>query len=234
MPVRLVCANCDKVFEKPRSHSAAYRGLEHDFCGRNCYDEYQRRNSIVVPCANCGKDVHLTPARQKNEVHTCSRKCKSEWMSKNLVGENNPSWKGGPIILECEVCGTEFETVQYHVDRNARFCSTKCYGEWRRESGMAAGENNPMYRDGTTSVTLLRLKDRDWKRLADNIREERGNKCQVCGTLGNGRGLPVHHIVPWSVSQDDSPENLLVVCQSCHASLDNLYYTQGVTPYFPV
>ena len=41
-------------------------------------------------------------------------------------------------------------------------------------------------------------------------------QCELCGSR---RGLEVHHIIPFSLGGDDSAENLIALCQSCHAKL---------------
>ena len=45
---------------------------------------------------------------------------------------------------------------------------------------------------------------------------EDAGMCELCGSK---RGLEAHHIIPVVCGGDDSDENLICVCQSCHARL---------------
>jgi 5-methylcytosine-specific restriction endonuclease McrA len=224
MGVQVMCHTCEKVYEIPLSFTAEYRGMEHNYCSRKCYDEWQRRNKVSKDCLVCGKTFIVPP--HFSEQRYCSRKC----MGIAKTGTNNPFYKGGELT-HCETCGKEFYIQPNRKKVNARFCSSGCYGVWRQQSGISSGENNPMYRDGSTMRTYTRLRRKEWKQIADRIRDERGNVCQVCGIDGSRKKLPVHHRVPYDIGQDDSDENLLVVCQSCHATLDNIYYSTGLVPY---
>lgn len=60
-----------------------------------------------------------------------------------------------------------------------------------------------------------------WKQRAQEIRH-RDKVCRHCGKTAqeNGRALDVHHIVPYHISHDNSHENLITLCRSCHAKAD--------------
>ena len=49
----------------------------------------------------------------------------------------------------------------------------------------------------------------------DKVVEEAG-RCELCGSR---RGLEAHHIIPIVCGGDDSYDNLICVCQCCHARL---------------
>lgn len=49
---------------------------------------------INLVCKECKKEFSVIKARE-NKAKFCSKKCKSLWMSKNLIGKNSPSWRGG-------------------------------------------------------------------------------------------------------------------------------------------
>ena len=227
--VSVTCASCRKVYSLPRSLTAEYRGTKNNYCSEECYKAY-RSQQVTVVCEECNKPFQVWRSRYaRGNVRFCSEKCSTKWRGEHLKKHNpNPSNR---IKLNCEVCGKSFEEVPSRIKQNARFCSTKCYGKWRERSGISSGQKNPMYRDGSTERTMSRLRKAQWKRIADQIRAERGNKCQVCGREGKGKKLPVHHKIPWEISRDDSPTNLLIVCQSCHVRLDILYYEKGIVPY---
>lgn len=49
----------------------------------------------------------------------------------------------------------------------------------------------------------------------DKVVKEAG-RCELCGSR---RGLEAHHIIPVVCGGDDSYDNLICVCQCCHARL---------------
>ena len=55
----------------------------------------------------------------------------------------------------------------------------------------------------------------NWNRLRHALFKEAGYRCQVCGRYAKG-DLHLHHIVPISISHDNSRENLIVLCSDCH------------------
>lgn len=53
-------------------------------------------------CSICKKSILISPARQKNRLHHCSRKCYAVWIRKSKIhsGNNNWNWKGGITSLK--------------------------------------------------------------------------------------------------------------------------------------
>jgi 5-methylcytosine-specific restriction endonuclease McrA len=54
----------------------------------------------------------------------------------------------------------------------------------------------------------------------ESIRERDGHRCQGCGRASVETVLTTHHMIPWEVTHDDSPENLTTLCRSCHTAVD--------------
>ena len=48
-----------------------------------------------------------------------------------------------------------------------------------------------------------------------------GGKCEKCGSVGDFRGLSGHHIKKRRY-QDDSPENLIILCGKCHSEEEHI------------
>jgi 5-methylcytosine-specific restriction endonuclease McrA len=99
--------------------------------------------------------------------------------------------------------------------------------------GKLKGENNPNYKDG---ISLKKFKNafgmepEEWKKLAQEIRERDNFTCQYCGKKG---ATDVHHIIPRRIKIDNSPENLITLCRSCHIKIEHLtdeYLAQGKDP----
>jgi hypothetical protein len=75
------------------------------FCSRKCKATWQKqlsgsrspswRNANPErPCDNCGK-VFKPKSGKPRQHYFCSRTCKGQWMSSNLVGARAPRWTGG-------------------------------------------------------------------------------------------------------------------------------------------
>ena len=63
-----------------------------------------------------------------------------------------------------------------------------------------------------------RLKGKALDLLHKEIRKRDRNKCVVCGTTASMMNpYPAHHIVYKSQGGDDSLENLVSLCPTCHA-----------------
>jgi ATP-dependent DNA helicase RecQ len=62
----------------------------------------------------------------------------------------------------------------------------------------------------------LRLDSRQYDTLRNQVLRRDGWRCQSCGTMSN---LEVHHKEFRSQAGDDSEENLITLCNACHASL---------------
>ena len=65
-------------------------------------------------------------------------------------------------------------------------------------------------------VPPLRLDPALYERLRQQILRRDGWRCQSCGTMSN---LEVHHREFRSHSGNDSEENLITLCTSCHARM---------------
>lgn len=58
-----------------------------------------------------------------------------------------------------------------------------------------------------------------WKKLSSLVKRRDGIQCQICG---DRKGNPycvlhAHHIVPRSQGGPDEPENVITLCDLCHA-----------------
>jgi len=74
--------------------------------------------------------------------------------------------------------------------------------------------------------TRLRLDPASYESLRQQILRRDGWRCQFCGTVAN---LEVHHKQFRSHAGDDSEENLITLCASCHEEI----HSPQVGPYVP-
>jgi 5-methylcytosine-specific restriction endonuclease McrA len=64
----------------------------------------------------------------------------------------------------------------------------------------------------------IRFTQMEWKELRKKIYERDNWTCQKCGKHG-GR-LNCHHIEPWRISKNNSPNNLITLCLPCHGTIE--------------
>jgi len=69
----------------------------------------------------------------------------------------------------------------------------------------------------------IRLDPVSYETLRQQVLRRDGWRCQSCGTMAN---LEVHHKQFRSQSGDDSEENLIALCATCHAGAHGMF---GVT-----
>ena len=62
----------------------------------------------------------------------------------------------------------------------------------------------------------LRLDPIAYESLRQHVLRRDGWRCQSCGSMSN---LEVHHTEFRSLSGDDSEENLITLCSTCHSSV---------------
>lgn len=126
----------DKIYQSPNICPT---------CGKECKSEKGMKqhhtrthgeslNRVERKCSQCGDIV----VKDYNEIKNCdnifcSDKCDSEWRSENLTGSNHHNHKERVTLL-CEFCEESFEEYPYRAD-DARFCSQKCSGKFKTESG---------------------------------------------------------------------------------------------------
>jgi hypothetical protein len=168
--------------------------------------------NIEVMCANpgCNNTKMVYPCHKKAYGHFfCSDKCKGEYRSKVIRGENHPKWKPR-IEVSCAFCGENLTITATRKRLYGKsFCNVDCQGKWISEN--KAGSNNANWRGGKSFEPYPTT----WNfRLREAIRDRDGRECQVCGKAENGERLAVHHID--YEKTNIAPENLVALCHTCH------------------
>lgn len=62
---------------------------------------------------------------------------------------------------------------------------------------------------------MMREKTAEFKKILKERMEDIG-KCELCGSK---RGLELHHCIPYSLGGEDTEDNLILVCSTCHSKL---------------
>lgn len=68
----------------------------------------------------------------------------------------------------------------------------------------------------------------DWEETVKAVIRRDGNRCHACGSPKN---LDVHHIIPRRISNNDSCDNLVTLCSSCHKKIENMFLRYGRTHF---
>jgi len=85
----------------------------------------------IVKCEICSKEFKITPQREKNKHHTCSRKC---------MGLFNQKEKR----LTCDFCGKLFHRKESHVKKHKnKYCSSEC--RYKHKTTTFSGDNNHQF-----------------------------------------------------------------------------------------
>jgi len=79
------------------------------------------------------------------------------------------------------------------------------------------GSKNFNWRGGVTLENRSRFNTLEWRGVTKKCRERDNYTCQKCNKK---RSIEVHHIIPWRITKDDSLDNLVTLCKSCHLKIE--------------
>lgn len=78
---------------------------------------------------------------------------------------------------------------------------------------------NPEVRELWKSNYLDYIKSKPWKILSERIKQQRGNKCQLCSKTNN---IQVHHNTYKRLGKEED-NDLIVLCESCHIKFHRVF-----------
>ena len=88
------------------------------------------------------------------------------------------------------------------------YCSKQCQSAGRKQTR----------EDQKTRTTCT-----SWVNIRNTVRKRDNWTCQICGKK-KGITLHCHHIIPYRASKDNSIDNLITLCSSCHSKEERKYY----------
>lgn len=158
------------------------------------------------PCPKCGR---IKNARSK----TCCF-CAGK-------GRGN-SARRQTVERKCKGCGATFEIPVWRAKQNrGYFCCLECKNSFQKT---LIGVKSPKWRGGTRT----RFGDRStaWK-VARLWAMARGKEqCEQCGKHLSGYDAVIHHKKPYKECQNYieafGPNNIVLVCRSCHGKIECL------------
>lgn len=216
------------------------KNQENWYCSEECNDEWLSENRVgedhpqydrvSTECDWCGNPKEVKPSVfEKRDHNFCGGGCAGNWWSENRVGENHPRWAGGPVGMECEVCG-DIKQVKRANTEKFRTCSRSCHGDIRQEE--MRGESNPNWVPDSTDYYGENWLEQRRKRI-----DRDGYQCIDCGQTREqhkeeyGVDLIVHHVIPrrrfntgeeldWQSA--NRLTNLRTVCHECHGKWEGI------------
>lgn len=223
------CPVCNKEYQ---ADLGRLRHGRQTTCSRKC--SYKLRgskseNSINIVCPVCGKDFQRPPSRIERVTHQsfCSSECHYKGRGIGLSGRvvNKPyDIKRVIRVRHCDQCNSEYSQRK----TTQKYCCRKCFE--LSHSKTMLGENNPSYIDGRSKQRRGYRGD-NWGKIRKSVYLRDNYTCGDCGVkcvskkMANsnhdlsGKIIQCHHIVPYRVSKDNSMENLITLCLTCHSKI---------------
>jgi len=219
-PDIVICDNCKKDFHKKNKSS------NHNFCHRNCYNEYRMENNItgdrikkVIHCKECNTEIITT----YHAKIFCSIHCRNVYQRR----------------YDCEYCNIEYYAIysareQKQLFGNIGYCSDNCEHSHKQNNELArrkaiskafTGSKHPNYRHGIKKRRYS-TDEISWAKLSEKIRRRDNHQCQGCLILQSDLNykLHVHHIKPFvacdSIKEANNKNNLISLCNGCHTTAD--------------
>lgn len=188
MPIIKECAQCGKTIKVSPSKNS-----KHNFCNKECYTLFHKRNTKTFICEICGKSFESSNHTNANRF--CSREC---YNKQHSLQEK---------IRTCPTCGKTFEAKTI----TDKFCSKECYNKNRH---MPSGQNHWNWQGGISLLNDHR-DSAEYKKWRLQV-YERDNFC--CTQCGSKIKLNAHHIKPWKSYPElrYALDNGITLCEKCH------------------
>jgi len=221
------------------TYQADKRRLKHGrqtTCSRKCSYDLRAlglaKTKIRHSCPVCLSEFERLPCQNKSsQAIYCSQDCaykgRALGFTKRTVTKpyDIVHSQEKPVFVDCQQCGKTIRTIPSKKDRT-RFCSTNCQSKHLQDA--MKGSANPSWVDGR-SYEKRCYRGSEWERIRAAAYKRDNYTCQSCGVHCIGRKemsksnahrlIQCHHIVFWKDSQDNSLENLVTLCASCHAKV---------------
>ena len=204
----LVCPVCSAPFKQMRAEveKRRRRGQENFYCSPPCVKAALSAR-FTVGCRHCGGKIPKADGRKY-----CSPGCLK--LARAARAETR----------SCPQCGVGFRPKGSRTQYCGRACANAAH------SARMVGAGNAHFKTGTSYAQWFRL-------MRPLILQRDQYQCRVCtapdrpypvtraGKTTLRSSLLVHHIN--ERPQDNRPQNLIVLCKTCHA----VHHKSAVTPY---
>ncbi|HLY40468.1 MAG TPA: NUMOD3 domain-containing DNA-binding protein [Terracidiphilus sp.] len=176
---------------------------------------------VHVPCAACGADLLRSTTRAKrncfcNATHMLRYRYDNNLVDRNAIVANAHKameaihWRRG--MPNPAVAGENSPAKR--PEARAKIRAAKLERNWMR------GRTGKLHHNWQGGKIWWRGKE--WDEIKLSIRQRDGFMCAECDMTEWqhiqtwGHPLHVHHIIAYRISHDNSPLNLITLCDSCH------------------
>lgn len=191
------CPSCGRSFDTERGMKVHY-GYKHE----------GSIAGVAAECDECGESIRRERWKHETYDHLfCSQACHEKYHTDRET-------------VECRNCGDSKEVHAYRLERSENFfCGRECSSEWMSEHYNGPEHHN--WRGGKSMYDAVKrsLGEKSWKTYRKRARD-RGGDCRMCGSDNGDEGLHVHHIVPILAGGSNHPDNLMLLCRSCHTAVE--------------
>lgn len=182
-----------------------------------CIKEQQKRRSkwVTTKCAVCGTPIEKPQSQIKSKYQFCSRDCAYKGRSIGIVKRtiNKPYNCKRKQPKQCIICGSDF----IYRKKSQKHCSRKCFETSHRDN--MRGKKNPFYIDGR-SKNKCSYRGDDWEQIRLEVYRRDNFTCQLCKKKCKNKEIQAHHITKYRITKDNSMDNLVTLCNVCHAKVE--------------
>lgn len=214
-------ASADAVAPRARFRNRAMRLRTCAECGKV---EEARADNPATRCRACGSrpalaQGHRARSAQRNRetCRHCGRVFPAPPSSRQQFCSRACRRAAQSVERCCATCGGSFRIARSilsdRTNSSGRFCSRFCYERHLCRTPRIRGRGSR------------------WK----TIRKAALRQTPFCACCGTTRHLQVHHIIPFRLTRDNSPTNLIPLCRACHKRVETVFHdVEAVDPPLPV
>lgn len=165
------------------------------------------KNMKWVLCRNCSNKKRSRDNRDKIREATFNQMENGNWRLFSLTEEEKLKGKKKfSEILKKKYASGELEI--WNKGKNIQTNTGKTH--------FKKGQKPWNYRGGISFIY-----GEDWSKIRRKIYKRDKYICQNCGK--SHIKVHCHHIIPFYISKDNSEDNLITLCCSCHTKMDGMY-----------
>lgn len=241
------CKQCGKPFEVPQSQ---LKKINHgQFCSRSCSMTYYHHKwghgSITISCPICGTEKTIKKSHNGIEITCGNKECTRQYRWNQFLDrfqkdygaplgqvlytlyiEHHMSYRDISAIANINERTIKKALVAFGIPIRGRSKAIKT--QWMNgKHDNQIGEDHYRWQGGNS--IHYGISRNDWNNLAETIRHRDNYQCTRCGMTNqdsikqHNKILAVHHIIPYILSHNNSPNNLRTLCPSCHQIVEQQF-----------
>lgn len=210
-------------------------GNEKWVCKKCAHEIFEKPKKNQV-CKCKGRYIHYVKCKCGSWFE--DKQYSKKYCSPECSGRKETGARVGKIEVRCDNCGTSFLRYSANVRSGLHFCDIKCKHEYYKGQKKKAmceycGKEFEIYVSTLKTNASGKYCSREcyWKSMEkedkpykgfNKAKKENFSKPQMCAICGTTEKIHIHHIIPNRISQDQSKENLIPLCQRHHPMIECL------------